>query len=63
MFFSLVFPKDGNISLNWWGNRVNNNTPDTLGTPLFSLGLGEKFGLTEVQIRDMSAIYPLTSYS
>ncbi|TDL23079.1 OPT oligopeptide transporter [Rickenella mellea] len=33
IFFTLQFPKGGNISLNWWGNNVFKNTSDTNRTP------------------------------
>ncbi|KAF5384567.1 hypothetical protein D9757_006480 [Collybiopsis confluens] len=34
IFFTLQFPRGGQISLNWWGNTVYTNTADFLRTPL-----------------------------
>ncbi|KIK61243.1 hypothetical protein GYMLUDRAFT_43305 [Collybiopsis luxurians FD-317 M1] len=34
IFFTLQFPKGGSISVNWWGNKVYENTADYLRTPL-----------------------------
>ncbi|KAG9120714.1 hypothetical protein FRC07_003674 [Ceratobasidium sp. 392] len=34
IFFTLQFPKGGNISLNWWGNTVYENTADFQRLPL-----------------------------
>ncbi|KIO27853.1 hypothetical protein M407DRAFT_22904 [Tulasnella calospora MUT 4182] len=47
VFFTLVYPKRGTIALSWWGNTVNRNTPDTLGTPLRVPAPGEFFGIRE----------------
>ncbi|KAG8846608.1 hypothetical protein FRB96_001952 [Tulasnella sp. 330] len=47
VFFSLAFPGHGGIIIDWWGNNVNDNTPDTLGTPLKVMPPGEIFGLQE----------------
>ncbi|KAG9026338.1 hypothetical protein FRB95_008983 [Tulasnella sp. JGI-2019a] len=47
VFFTLAFPRRGSIIIDWWGNNVNNNTPDTLGTPLKVMPAGEIFGLQE----------------
>ncbi|KAJ7188821.1 OPT oligopeptide transporter protein-domain-containing protein [Mycena filopes] len=33
IFFTLQFPKDGKISVNWWGNSVYKNTADYHRTP------------------------------
>lgn len=39
IFFTLQFPKNGNIQVNWWGNQVFVNTVDGQGpTPFLSTG-------------------------
>lgn len=50
VFFTLAYPKRDGIVVNWWGNTVNNNTPDSLGTPLRVPPPGEFFGLREVSV-------------
>ncbi|KAG8963485.1 hypothetical protein FRC03_002954 [Tulasnella sp. 419] len=47
VFFTLAYPRDGKIELNWWGNSVGTKTPDYLGTPLNTVAPGETFGLRE----------------
>ncbi|KAF5313063.1 hypothetical protein D9619_003678 [Psilocybe cf. subviscida] len=48
IFFTLQFPKNGNIGLNsiqsWWGNTFPFTGADGLGTPVITLAPGETFG-------------------
>ncbi|KAF9529995.1 OPT oligopeptide transporter [Crepidotus variabilis] len=48
IFFMLQYPANGTIGenniLKWWGNTVNANTADGLGTPLLTVPKGEHFG-------------------
>lgn len=37
IFFTLQFPKNGSIQVNWWGNNVFQSTADYLRTPLLSV--------------------------
>ncbi|KAK7472357.1 hypothetical protein VKT23_000474 [Stygiomarasmius scandens] len=40
IFFTLQFPRQGTISLNWWGNEVWQNTADFMRTPLKAIPEG-----------------------
>ncbi|KAF9023394.1 OPT superfamily oligopeptide transporter [Hymenopellis radicata] len=46
IFLFLQLPKDGSISLVWWGNTVWQNTADAMGIPLKTVDVaaGETFG-------------------
>ncbi|KAF8264675.1 OPT oligopeptide transporter protein-domain-containing protein [Lactarius quietus] len=48
IFFTLQYPRNGNIGLNsiqnWWGNTVYLNTADAKGTPLKIVSDGQTFG-------------------
>jgi hypothetical protein len=50
IFFTLQYPNNGNIGLNWvqkwWGNTVYKNTADAAGIPNKLLASGQKFGPT-----------------
>jgi hypothetical protein len=45
MFFFVILPSN-NVSINWWGNTVWQNTADAAGIPAKLLGEGETFGPT-----------------
>ncbi|TFY51053.1 hypothetical protein EVG20_g11190 [Dentipellis fragilis] len=36
IFFTLQFPKNGSLAINWWGNNVFANTADWLNPPLIN---------------------------
>nr|GAT56178.1 predicted protein [Mycena chlorophos] len=40
IFFTLQFPKNGAISVNWWGNEVFKKTADYHRTPLYKVPAG-----------------------
>lgn len=40
IFFTLQFPKNGNINVNWWGNWVYQHTADWNGTALLNIPPG-----------------------
>lgn len=44
IFFCLQLPKEGSITVSWWGNDFWQTTADALGTPLKLLAPGEIFG-------------------
>jgi OPT family small oligopeptide transporter len=44
IFFSLQFPNNGRIVLNWWGNNVHENTADYTNAPFQQLQSGDSFG-------------------
>ena len=46
LFLCLQLPKDGTLTIDWWGNTVWMNTADMMGIPLKMAPPGETFGPT-----------------